>query len=118
MANKQVKSSATGTMGINAAKRARYERSEVAYGKIPAAAYTTGDVLVFNAIPMKELIHARFVAGSASLELFNSADLAVAHNFDIASADEVDIDYVVIYRQGNINGTETPIKLTTLSTAS
>jgi len=119
MANKNVTNSATGTMGIKAALRARYERSEVAYGKIPAAAYTLGDTLVFSAIPMKELIHARFVGASAALELFNSTDLTNAIAFDLANAGaKADINYVIHYRKGNVNGLEKPIKLTVTSTGS
>lgn len=108
MATVQVKNSTTGTMGTVAAKRARYEKSEVSYGKIPAAAYAAGDTLSFDHIPMKELIHARFVAIAdnnsdtpAVLEVFHGASLASALDFDIINdGDTADISYVVTYIRG------------------
>ena len=108
MATLQVKNSATGTMGIKAAKRSRFEKSETSYGKIPAAAYQVGDTLSFNHIPMKELIHARFVALAdnnsntpAVLELFTGDDLSNALAFDLINdGDTADISYFVTYIRG------------------
>lgn len=101
MATKQVKNSVTGTMGTKAAKRSRYEKSEVAYGKIPAAAYAVGDTLSFDDIPLKELIHARFVGNSEVLEIFHGADISSAIAFDVSnSAAAADISYVITYIRG------------------
>lgn len=102
MATKQVKNSSTGAMGTSAAKRARYEKSEISYGKIPAAAFAIGDTLSFDHIPMKELIHGIFEAGSTSLEVFHGADLSSAIVWDLAQTNGVtaDIDYKVTYIRG------------------
>ena len=102
MATVQVKNSSTGDMGTSAAKRARYEKSEVAYGKIPAAAFAIGDTVSFDDIPMKELIHATFKAGTTSLEMFNGANLSSAVVWDLAQTNGVtaDINYKVTYIRG------------------
>ena len=50
---------ALGQLGTKGAKRSRYEKSEIAYGRIPATAYAKGDTLVFDQIPMKDIINAR-----------------------------------------------------------
>lgn len=108
MSTLQVKNSSTGTMGTIAAKRSRFEKSETSYGKIPAAAYAAGDTLSFDHIPMKELIHARFVALAdnnsntpAVLELFTGDSLASALPFDIINdGDSADISYFVTYIRG------------------
>jgi len=98
----QVKNSTTGDMGDKAAKRSRYEKAETAYGKIPAEAYEIGDTLSFDDIPMKNLIHAQFRAGSTNLEIFHGADLSSAVVWDILQTNGVtaDIDYVVTYIRG------------------
>ena len=102
MATVQVKNSSTGSMGTSAAKRARYEKSEISYGRIPAAAYAVGDTLSFDHIPMKELIHGIFEVGSTSLEIFHGADLSSALIWDIAQTNGVsgDLDYKVTYIRG------------------
>ena len=104
MANKSVKNSTTGTMGTGAAKRSRFEKSEIAYGKIPAAAYASADVLVFDQIPSKEIIHGRLVTSEGhTLEIFNGTDIgsALAWSYNSASGTTVlDIHYVITYVRG------------------
>lgn len=102
MATVNVKNSTTGDMGLKAAKRSRYEKAEVAYGKIPADAYEVADVLAFTGIPMKELIHARFVASTGeTLELFTGADISSEIEFDVVNdSASADIGYVVTYIRG------------------
>ena len=98
----QVKNSSTGAMGTSAAKRSRYEKEETAFGLIPAAAYAIGDTLTFDNFPMKSLIHAEFVAGTTSLEIFHGADLSSPITWDILQTNGVtaDINYVVTYIRG------------------
>lgn len=103
MADKIVKNSATGSMGIKAFKRSRYEKMETAYGLVPAAAYTINtDTLVFN-IPAKELVYAKFVyAGDgSSYELFTGSDLSGDLEFVLPNTTEEDIHYVIHYLRGH-----------------
>lgn len=104
MADKSVKNSATGTMGTDAAKRTRYEKMETAYGKIPLASYVTGDVLVFDQIPAKEIVYGRFVTSEGgSLEVFNKTDFSSTVAWSFASAtgtNPLDIHYVIHYKKG------------------
>ena len=116
MANKNVANSTTGTMGIKAYKRSRYEKMETAYGKIPAAAYDIDtDSLVFN-LPAKELIYFRAVfsangkadaaaaAGSANveaIEVFCGADLSSALGWVVSTSTEADINWVAHYIKGS-----------------
>jgi len=104
MANKSVKNSTTGTMGVDAAKRSRFEKSEIAYGKIPAAAYVSGDTLQFTQIPAKEIIHGRIVNSEGdALEIFNKTDFssAIAFAYDSNTAANVlDLHYVITYIRG------------------
>jgi hypothetical protein len=96
-----VTNSTTGDMGIIAAKRTRYEKAEVAYGKIPADAYAVDDTLSFDDIPMKELIHARLVSNGEVKELFHGDDISSAVAFDISNtAATADISYVITYIRG------------------
>lgn len=101
MANVQIKNSITNTL---AAKRSRYEKAEVAFGKILAASWEDGDTLVFDQIPMKELIHARLVSSAGStteLELFHGADLSSAIAWNISNSNTTtDISYVISYIRG------------------
>lgn len=104
MASVPVKNSVTGTMGSKAAKRSRYEKSEFAYGKIPAAAYAVGDTLVFNDPPMRELIKAELSANGETLAVYHGADLSSAVAFDIINdAATADISYVIQYIRGTGN---------------
>jgi len=105
-ANVNVKNSATGAMSTKAAKRSRFEKSEIAYGTIPAGAYAVGDTLVFANIPSKEIIHARFVAGTGkSLELFCGANLSTPVAWNVANGGATSaISYVVTYIRGTGNG--------------
>ena len=101
MANKSVKNSSTGTMGIDAAKRSRFEKSEIAYGKIPAAAYVTTDVLQFTQIPAKEIISARFVTSNGvELEVFNKTDVSTTVPWTITGGTTRDINYYIVYIRG------------------
>lgn len=104
MSTINVVNSTTGSMGVDAAKRSRYERSEVAFGKIPAAAYASLDTLVFNQIPAKEIIYGRLVTSEGhALEIFNKTDLssAVAWSYNSSSGTTVlDIHYVITYIRG------------------
>jgi len=103
MANISIKNSLTNR---NAAKRTRYEKMEVAYGKIPAAAWSNGDVLVLDQIPMKQLIHAHFVASAGNtpeLEIFSQADLSEALYYNLANNSTADISYVISYIRGTGN---------------
>ena len=102
MATPSVKNSQTGAMGTQAAKRTRYEKMETAFGQIPAEAFDIGDTLSFDNFPMKELIHAKFKAGTTELEIFSGADLTSAVRWDLAQDDGLtaDIDYVVEYIRG------------------
>jgi hypothetical protein len=103
MATVQVKNSATGDMGTIAAKRSRYEKAETVYGKVPADAYEMGDTLSFEDIPMKELIHAKFRAGTTTgLEIFHGADLSDAVRWDTLQTNGVtgDIHYIIEYIRG------------------
>lgn len=101
MSDITVKNSVTGDMGPIAAKRARYEKSEIAYGKIPAAAFAEGDTLIFEGIPMKHLIYARFTANGETLELYTGADLSSAVEFDIVNdGSSADLSYYVVYIRG------------------
>lgn len=102
MANVQVKNSLTNT---KAAKRTRYEKMEVAYGKILAADFAADDTLSFDQIPMLNLVHAKFVAsegfGTLELELFHGADLTNPITWDIVNnGDTADISYVISYVRG------------------
>ncbi len=104
MANVSVKNSTTGAMGNQAARRTRYEKMETAFGKIPAAAWADGDVLVFDQLPMKELIHAQFVVGEGTnteAEVFYGADISspIYYNIGALSA-TTDISYVISYIKG------------------
>ena len=91
-------------MGIDAAKRSRYEKAEVAYGKIPAAAYATGDTLVFNQIPARAIIYGKIVTSEgSSLEVFNKTDFASAVAWTFASSSgtaSLDLNYVITYIRG------------------
>lgn len=102
MADVIVKNSPTGTMGTIAAKRTRYEKMETAYGQIPSEAFEIGDTLVLDQIPMKELIFAKFKAGTTELEILPGADISSAIVWDLAQTNGVtaDIDYVVEYIRG------------------
>ncbi len=104
MSTVNVKSSPTGTMGVAASKRSRFEKSEIAYGKIPAAAYLSLDTLVFNQIPSKEIIHGRIVTSENHvLEFFNGTDFsnALAWSYNSASgATVLDLYYVITYIRG------------------
>ena len=103
MANKVVKSSSTGTMGIDAAKRSRFEKAETAFGKIPLAAYASGDTLVFSQIPAKEFIYGRLVTSEGhTLEIFNKTDVssAIAWAVNSTTDAELDIHYVITYIRG------------------
>lgn len=102
-----VKNSETGAMGSAAAKRSRYEKAEMAYGFIPAAAYNVGDTLEFDGIPMKKLIYAKFVAtanlnsDTTSLELFAGTDISSPVAWDIVNDTATgDINYFVTYIRG------------------
>lgn len=102
MADVQIKNSLTNTI---AAKRSRYEKMEVAFGKITSDMWDDGDILVFDQIPMKELIHARFVSDDGNnpeLELFHSADLSSAQYFNLAGSisSPSNISYVISYIKG------------------
>lgn len=98
MSTVQVKNSLTNT---KAAKRTRYEKLEVAYGKIPAAAYAVGDTLSFDHSPVKSLVHAKFTANGHALEVFHGADLSSALAFDILNSSSTsDISYVISYIKG------------------
>lgn len=104
MANKSVKNSTTGTMGTGAAKRSRFEKSEIAFGKIPAAAYASTNTLVFDQIPSKEIIYGRLVTSEGhTLEIFNGTNIsnALAWTYNSASGTTVlDIHYVITYIRG------------------
>jgi hypothetical protein len=104
MANVSVKNSTTGSMGTGAAKRSRFEKSEVAYGKIPAAAYASTNTLIFDQIPSKEIIYGRLVTSEGhTLEVFNGTDLssALAWTYNSSVGTNVlDIHYVVTYIRG------------------
>ena len=100
MATVEIKNSLTNT---KAAKRSRYEKMEVAYGKIPAAAWQDGDTLSFTQIPLLNLIHARFVSSSGTnneLEIFTGADLTNPINWNLVAGSETDISYVISYIRG------------------
>lgn len=103
-ANNVVKNSTTGTMGVSAAKRSRFEKSEVAFGTIPAAAYASGDTLVFSGIPAKEIIYGRIVTPENHiLEFFNGTNFtnALAWSYDSSvSATVLDLHYVITYIRG------------------
>lgn len=102
-----VTNSTTGSMGTLAAKRSRYEKLEVGYGKIPSAAYAVGDTLSFDAFPMKGLVYAKFVSNGEVLEVFAGADLSSPLDFDISnSSSTADISYVISYIKGTgkVNG--------------
>lgn len=82
-----------------AARRSRYEKAEVAYGKILAADYADGDILEFDFIPSKEIIHGKFVASDGTaLEIFYGANFAAPVAFPVSSA--LDISYKVEYIRG------------------
>lgn len=106
MANVSIKNSLTNRI---AAKRCRYEKMEVAYGKIPLAAWADGDVLVLDQIPLRQLVHARFVSSagnSPELEIFSGADLSEPLYFNLAggtSSLTTDISYTVSYIRGTGN---------------
>jgi hypothetical protein len=126
MADVNVKNSSTGDMGTIAAKRTRYEKMETAYGKIPAAAWEADDTLIFDQIPMLNLVHAKFVAGAGAgeaLELFHGADLSDPIDWDIVNdGDSASISYVIEYVRGTgkVASNEDQgkvIKLTIASTA-
>jgi|JI61114DRNA_FD_contig_21_3873567_length_695_multi_14_in_0_out_0_2 hypothetical protein len=101
MANVQIVNSITNTI---AAKRTRYEKMEVAYGKIPSTAWADGDTLVLDQIPMLQLIHAKFVSDAGTtteLELFHGADLTNAIAWNISNSNTTtNISYVVSYIRG------------------
>ena len=103
MSTQVVQNSTTGTMGVDAAKRSRYEKSEVAYGKIPLAAYASGDTLYFGKIPAKEIIHGRLVTSEGhALEIFNKTDYssAIAWAVDSSTNSPLDIHYAITYIRG------------------
>lgn len=101
MADIPVTNSATGAMGNKAAKRSRFEKAEVAYGYIPAAAATVGDTLVFNDPPIRQIIKAELTANGEKLEVFHGADLTNAVTFDILNdGDPAAVSYVIHYIRG------------------
>lgn len=107
MANQQVKSSATGTMGNKAAKRSRYEKLEVAYGQVQINGATPdvvfGDTAIFGQIPAKELIHAHFVSNAGTpdvLDLYCETDSVNTPTEWTLAKDATKIDYVVSYKKG------------------
>lgn len=98
MANVNVKNSTSNT---GMAHRSRYEKSEIAYGRVLSTDYAVGDTLVFSEIPSQDVIYAKFVSGTASLELFNGTDVSNAINFNILAAGATaNIDYVITYIRG------------------
>jgi hypothetical protein len=101
MANIEIKNSLSNPI---AAKRSRYEKLEVAYGKILSTAWADGDTLVFDQIPMKGLVHARFVSDAGTtteLELFSGTDLSSAIAWNISNSNTTtNISYVISYIKG------------------
>jgi hypothetical protein len=118
-------------MSTLAAKRTRYEKSEVAFGQIKVNSNTPdiviGDTAVFDQIPSKEIIEARFVTDAGNeLDLFvgdNATNTPVTFTVDKATTL---INYVVSYIRGtghpsagnaNSGQTGTKLALNVLSTA-
>lgn len=104
MAEVLVRNSATGDMGVAAARRSRYERAEVAFGKIPAEAYESEDTLVFDQIPCKEIIHGEIVTSEGHvLKIFNGTDIDEAIDWTYDSDDGttvLDLYYHISYIRG------------------
>lgn len=89
------------TANTRAAKRARYEKMEKAYGKILAAnAGVTGDVLIFSKIPSRNIIHVALVAGTVQKEFFYGTDFSAALTFNHLTGGAKDIYYTVEYIRG------------------
>lgn len=102
MALQVVKNSSTGTMGINAARRSRYEKLEVAYGKVPAASYANGDTLQFAEAPSRSIVYARFVSGAGDvLEIFSGTNVAAPIAWTLAGGAVADINYIIEYIRGS-----------------
>jgi len=103
MSNIQVKNSPAST---KKAKRSRYEKMEVAFGRILVNTDTPdivfGDTAVFSKAPIKELINARFVGNDGDvLELFRGVnDVNTPVTWANLGQNTTAIDYVVSYIKG------------------
>ena len=86
---------------LKAAKRSRYEKAEVAYGKIAAADYADGDVLVFSHIPSNEVLWFKIVGNGVAVESFVGADHAALTINTNNAGTTVPLSYVCSYIRGN-----------------
>lgn len=79
---------------------------DTAYGRIASTDYSVGDTLKLVELNMKEIAYARFVAGTAVLEVFNSTSLSSPLAFDVNNAGATrTIDYVIHFVRGSSSNT-------------
>jgi len=101
MANKSVKKVSTGADVLGGLQTSRYEKSEVAYGVIPAAAYAIGDTLVFDGVPSFKIFEGTVTIHAASpvtLEILPGTSLDSP--LSMVSSTAEDISYVLHYIRG------------------
>ena len=101
MATIKVKKVVSDSNQVGGLKTSRYEKCEVAFGKIPAASYSLNDTIVFADVRSYEVISAKIVALSDTpvvLDIYPGADLASALTLPVAS--KVDISYKIEFIRG------------------
>lgn len=80
--------------------RQRPEKVYQVYGRVATADYTLGDTLSFTQADVKQLISAKFVAGTVSLELYNGTTISSPIALNIGTGSKAAIDYVITYVKG------------------
>ena len=106
MATHKVKKIAVETTDIGGLKSSRYEKLQVSYGKILAAAYSPGDTLVFADVPSQRIVKATVVAHSntspAVLDVYpgSAKNSPFTLNLPTGQSSSVDLSYIIEYVRG------------------
>lgn len=112
MATHKVKKVAVSSSDIGGLKSSRYEKLQASYGVIPAfgvdgtASYASGDSIVFNDVPSKDIIRATVIAHDPAsptvLEVYPGSDKNSAFTLNLASGvtAPVELSYIIEYVRG------------------
>lgn len=95
-------------------KISRYEKMEVAFGTVLAAAYTIGDTLSFAEVPASVVVSATFITADTTpivVQALNITDFTTPVPVNVTSGTAVDISYRIEYIRGP--GKSTPFAILT-----
>lgn len=114
MSTRILRKVAVASTDIGNQKTVRFDRVNFAYGTIPAASYTAGDLLVFNTIDAKDIVDVRLVpTGGTAVSVYNNADFTQPIRLAVGT-----VASDIVYRVDFIRGTGKKLSIQTVASAS